>query len=113
MKGAEWLVLTGILISIGILSGCQQNNERPHLDTSDPQVFDESLKQVRAQVDKTHLEQFDQAIQFAQHHYEIQQQYGLLPTQNPLDGLTAEQVLELPTYGQRQVTRRWQIRMSI
>lgn len=113
MKGTTLRMLLCILISFGITTGCQQDNKRPRLDTTNLQTFNKSLQQVRTQVDEAHLKQFDRAIQFAQHNYEIQQQYGLLPSQNPLNGLTAEQVLELPTNRQRQVTRRLQIRMSI
>ena len=95
MKGTALPVLASILISIGITSGCQQNNKTPRLDTIDQQSFSKSLKQVRAQVDDSYLKQFDQAIKQALHNYHIQKEYSLLPTSNPLNGLNAEQVLEL------------------
>lgn len=109
MKGTALPVLASILISIGITSGCQQNNKTPRLDTIDQQSFSKSLKQVRAQVDDSYLKQFDQAIKQALHNYHIQKEYSLLPTSNPLHGLTGEEVMELPLGNQRQSIRRLRV----
>ncbi|WP_018624091.1 hypothetical protein [Kangiella aquimarina] len=101
MKGKVLPLLVSILMCVGIIGGCQQNSQKPRLDTTDPQAFNKTLKEVRAQVDDTRLKQFDQAIKQALHTYQTQKEFSLLPTSNPLDGLSAEQVLEL-SHNQRR-----------
>lgn len=113
MKASGWLVLTGMLMIIGITTGCQQPAERPRLDTRNQQTFSKSLNQVRSQVDSNSIEQFDQAIHHAQHRHYLQKQYSLLPTSNPLHGLNAKDVLELAIDNQRKNTRRLNHWMSM
>lgn len=106
MKGTALPLLVSILICVGMIGGCQQNNRTPRLDTTDPQAFNRSLKEVRAQVSETYVDQFDQAVQKALETYQIQKEYSLLPTSNPLDGLSAEQVLELSDSQRRDDPRK-------
>ncbi|MBD3653880.1 hypothetical protein [Kangiella sp.] len=106
MNGVTRLVLIGLIFSTGITAGCQQHNEKPRLDTSSQQTFISSLQQVRSQVDETRLKRFDKTIRHTLESYRIQKEYSLLPTSNPLNGLTAEEILELPVSNQRQSIRR-------
>ena len=106
MKGKAQPLLVSILICVGMIGGCQQGNSTPRLDTTDPQAFNKSLKQVRAQVSEAYVDQFDQAIQKALQTYQTQKEYSLLPTSNPLDGLNAEQVLELSDNQRRHDPRK-------
>lgn len=107
MKGTTRLVFIGLIFSTGITVGCQQHNEKPRLNTSSQQSFSSSLQQVRAQVDETTLNRFDKTIRYTLETYRIQKEYSLLPTSNPLDGLTAEQVLQLPSKQIKQSVRRF------
>lgn len=111
MKALGRLALVGIitieiLIFTGAITGCQQQAIEPRIDTSNQQVFAESLNQVRSQVDKDCIEQFDRAVDYAKHTYQQQKQYSLLPTSNPLNGLNAEEVLKLPSKNQEHSPRR-------
>lgn len=106
MKGKVLPLLVSILMFIGMIGGCEQNSQKPRLDTTDPQAFNKSLKEVRAEVNDTCLDQFDQTIKKTLHTYQIQKEYSLLPTSNPLDGLSAEQVLELPVSQKRHDPRK-------
>lgn len=106
MKGTTRLILIGLIFSTGITAGCQRHNEKPRLDTSSQHSFSSSLQQVRAQVDETNLKRFDKTIRHTLETYRIQKEYGLLSISNPLDGLTAEEVMELPLSNQRQRIRR-------
>lgn len=111
MKALGRLALAGTIITLGILilgaiTGCQQLTAEPRIDTSNQQAFTESLNQVRSQLDQESIEQFDRAINYAQHTYYLQKQYSMVPASNPLDGLTAEQVLKLTPENQKQKPRR-------
>lgn len=111
MKALGRLALAGTIITLGILilgaiTGCQQQAAEPRIDTSNQQLFTESLNQVRSQVDKKSIEQFDRAVDYAQHTYYLQKQYSLLPASNPLNGLSADEVLQLTPENQKQKPRR-------
>lgn len=113
MKALGRLALAGTIITLGILmlgtmTGCQQQEAEPRIDTSNQQLYTESLSQVRSQVDEESIEQFDRAVDYAQHTYYLQKQYSLLPASNPLNGLTAEQVLKLTPEKQKpRRLRNW------
>ncbi|ACV27581.1 hypothetical protein [Kangiella koreensis] len=110
MKALGRLALVGIItieiLITGTTIGCQQQTIEPRIDTSNQQVFNKSLNQVRSQLDAECIEQFDRAINYALHTYQLQKQYSLLPTSNPLNGLNAEEVLKLPTKNQEHSPRR-------
>lgn len=108
MKALERFVLAGTIIILGVFTftGCQQQAVEPRIDTSNQQLFTESLSQVRSQVDKESIEQFDRAVDYAQHTYYLQKQYSLLPVSNPLHGLSAEEVLKLQSENHKYPQRR-------
>lgn len=106
MKASGWLVLTGMLITLGTTGCQQQKDDKPRLDTSSQQAFIKSLDQVRLGVDEQYIEQFDRAIRHTQTRYQLQKEYSLLPASNPLHGLNEDGVLELIPENRKHHPRR-------
>ena len=96
MKAAGWLALTATLLVTGLAFSCAKQTSEPRIDTSNYQAYIDRLQQVRSQLNTEQLSQFDRVVEYVQYRFHLQKQFSLLPTEHPLDGLTAQEVLMLP-----------------